>query len=149
MDFPLTEGCLQAQRTDILLLAHAPLASAYASMAADMGLATSALMVFDMPPDMSREQAFASVRMLVSDRRPQACLVLVDLGGGASPFAVAKMLQDSLGAQARIVTGLNTPMLITALCHCQLDVEALARRAVQRGSDGIQAWPAVGPLSEA
>jgi len=149
LDFPTTDGCTQALRTDILVLAHAPLASAYARMAKDMGLATSGLMVFDMQPDMSREQAFASVRMMLSDRRSQACLVLVDLGGGASPFALAEMLQDSLGAQARIVTGLNTPMLITALCHCQLDVEELARRAVQRGSDGIHPFPALEPSPRA
>lgn len=106
-----------------------------------MGLATSQLAALDLPPDMSRERAFSVGRMLIADLRCEACLLLVDVGGGASPFAVAQMIQGSLGESAQVLCGLNVAMLVTALCHRDLDVDELAARARQRASDGIQAWP--------
>ena len=67
--------------------------------------------------------------------------MLVDLGGGASPFVVACRLRDELGAKLRVVAGLNTAMLVTALGHAQLDVDALAAHVARRGGDGIVVYP--------
>ena len=103
-------------------------------------------MALDMPPEMSREEAFAIAKMQIADRPGEGCLVLVDLGGGASPFAVAQMLQGQLGNRIRIVAGLNSAMLVTALCHCHLGVNAVAQRAAQRGSEAVELLPAsLGP----
>ncbi len=108
-----------------------------------MGLATSQLAVLDMPPDMSRERALSVGRMLIADFRCEDCLILVDVGGGASPFAVAQLVQGSFGGRAQVVCGLNVAMLVTVLCHRDLEVSELAARARQRGVDGIRVWPAV------
>ena len=123
----------------ILLLAHAPLATAFARVAADLGLDVSGLMRLDMAPDMSREQALAAAKMLMADSQCEAFLVLIDLGGGCSPFAVGQSLQNAMGDKVRVVAGLNSAMLVTALCHHDLDLDALAEHAMKRGSDGIQA----------
>lgn len=143
MALNLTDDQVATRRTGILILAHAPLAGAFARVATDMGLATAQLATLDMSPDMSREQALSVARMLVADLHCEGCLVLVDLGGGASPLAVAQMLVAPLGAQARVVCGLNVAMLVTALCHCDCAVGELAARAALRASDGIQLLPAV------
>lgn len=139
----MTDDQVAARRTGILLLAHAPLAGAFARVAGDMGLPTSQLTALDMSPDMSRERAVSVGRMLIADLRCEGCLVLVDIGGGASPFAVAQLIQGSLGERAQVLCGLNVAMLVTALCHRDLEVGELAARARQRASDGIQVWPAV------
>lgn len=119
----------------VLLIAHAPLASAFASAAGDIGLPVSGLTALDITPDMSREQAFSVAKMLLADMRCLSCLVLVDLGGCCSPCTVAHQLRDTLGTEVRIVTGLNVAMLATALCHAHLEIDELARHVVRRGSD--------------
>lgn len=141
MSLTFTDEQVVARRTGILILAHAPLAGAFARVATDMGLAAARLATLDMSPDMSREQALSVARMLIADLHCDGCLVLVDLGGGASPFAVAQRLLDGAVAQTQIVCGLNVAMLVTALCHCHLPVSDLAARVVLRGGDGIQRLP--------
>jgi mannose/fructose-specific phosphotransferase system component IIA len=94
-----------------------------------------------MLPDMPREVAVAIARMLIADLPCPGCLVLVDVGGGASPFVVACRLRDELGAKLRVVSGLNTAMLVTALGHPQLDVDALAAHVARRAGDGTAAYP--------
>ena len=118
----------------ILVVAHAPLASAFARVASDMGLPVSCLAVLDMTPDMTREQACARAITLVDDLRCEECLVLADLGGGCSPAIVAQELGHALKPKARIVTDLNVAMLATALCWAsQLPrVDQLAQRVVAR-----------------
>jgi mannose/fructose-specific phosphotransferase system component IIA len=121
----------------ILLLAHAPLASSFTRVAHDMGLPRARLAALDIEPTMSREAAVVAARMRMADLRWRACLVLVDLSGGCSPAIVAQMFLDQFEGDARIVTGLNTAMLATALCHAEPELEALARRVHARGAESI------------
>ena len=120
----------------VLLIAHAPLASAFVRAASDIGLPIARLAALDVTTDMSREQALAAARMLLADLQCDHCLVLTDLGGCCSPVTVAQQLRDAPGAEVRIVTGLNLPMLATALCRPHEDVGELARYVAQRGADG-------------
>lgn len=122
----------------ILLIAHAPLASAFVRAATDIGLPMGRLAALDVPPEMSREQAFGAARMLLADLHCDHCLILTDLGGCCSPAVVAQRLQGLHGANVRIVTGLNLPMLATALCQIRQDVAELADHVAQRGADGIR-----------
>lgn len=118
----------------ILVVAHAPLASAFACVASDMGLPVSFLAALDMTPDMTREQACARAMTLVDDLRCEECLVLADLGGGCSPAIVAQELGHALKPKARIVTDLNVAMLATALCSASQVpcVDQLVQRVVAR-----------------
>ncbi len=123
----------------VLLIAHAPLASAFVRAAGDIGLPVARLAALDITTDMSREQASAAARMLLADLQCDHCLVLTDLGGCCSPVTVAQQLRDASGAEVRIVTGLNMPMLATALCDASREVDALAGYIAERGADGISA----------
>lgn len=64
----------------------------------------------------------------------QGVLVLTDLYG-ATPSNIAARLLDC--RQLRVVTGLNLPMLIRVLNYPHLDLDALTRKAVSGGIDGI------------
>lgn len=127
--------------TTILLLAHAPLAAAFARVATDMGLASADLLAFDIGTEMSREAVQAAVLSMLGDRPDAECLVLVDIGGASSPYTVAQRVQAALGPRVQVVAGLNTGMLMTALCHRQSGVQDLARRAAQRGADAVERFP--------
>ena len=72
---------------------------------------------------------------LAANLRVDQYLVLTDLGGCCSPATVAQQLRDASGAEVRIVTGLNMPMLATALCRSDEDLGELARYVAQRGAD--------------
>lgn len=133
----------------MLLLAHAPLASAFALVARDMGLATPALMAIDITPSMTRDLAYDTVMTTLGAHQVEDCLILVDVGGASSPATVARRARDTYLGRVRVVTGLNSAMLMTAVCYSHLPVDELARRAAQRGCDDIdpsraQAAPAAG-----
>lgn len=118
----------------ILIVAHAPLASAFVRVASDMGLPVSRLATLDMTPDMTREQALARAMALVDRLLCEECLILADLGGGCSPAIVAQELGHALEPKARIVTDLNVAMLATALCSASQtpSVDQLAQRVFAR-----------------
>ncbi len=61
-------------------------------------------------------------------------LVLTDLYG-ATPNNIAKRLTDK--RNARIVSGVNLPMLMKTLNYCRLPLAELARKAYSGGRDNI------------
>lgn len=126
----------QATRPGVLLIAHAPLASAFVQVARDMGLPTASLAALDITPDLTREDAFRSAKMLAIDLRCDRWLILVDLGGCCSPYVVASGLRDDLGHAARVVPGLNLAMLATALCAAPISqsLDMLMSHVIARGA---------------
>jgi PTS system ascorbate-specific IIA component len=85
----------------------------------------------DCDPEALLNRAREAVEELDSG---QGVLVLTDLYG-ATPSNIAARLLDS--RQLRIVTGVNLPMLIRVLNYPHLDLDALTRKAVTGGIDGI------------
>ncbi len=61
-------------------------------------------------------------------------LILTDLFG-STPSNIAQELQDE--ADIRIITGLNLPMLLRVMNYAQLDLDALAEKALKGGQAGI------------
>jgi PTS system mannose-specific IIA component len=119
----------------LLIIAHAPLASALRSVAAhvypDELIHLVALDVeAHCPPEQLEQQARAALA-LVAD--PQA-LILTDVFG-ATPCNVAQRLVD--GADVRLVTGVNVPMLWRALCYIHEPVDQLVARTVAGGAQGV------------
>lgn len=119
----------------VLLIAHAPLASAFARAADDIGLPVSSLATLDITPDMPRERAFVMASMLIAELPCDGCLVLTDLGGCCTPAVVAQQLQHARGKHIQAVAGLSMPMLATALCRTHEDVSELARHVAQRAAE--------------
>lgn len=61
-------------------------------------------------------------------------LVLTDLFG-STPSNIANQLNEQ--HKVRIISGMNLPMMVRVLNYPQLDLDALAQKAVSGGRDGV------------
>jgi PTS system mannose-specific IIA component len=124
--------------TAMLIVAHAPLASALKAVAMHtFPDCARRLEAMDVPADMSPEDMARQMRgMLLSLNDPEV-LVLTDVFG-ATPCNVAQQLalSDDLGS-IKVVTGVNVPMLWRSLCYADDALDALVARAVAGANQGI------------
>jgi mannose PTS system EIIA component len=122
----------------ILLVTHRPLAGNLLRIAAEilgqppLGVACCEV-INDTPPDaiLTRCRHLAA-----TIDQGEGVLVLTDLYG-ATPDNVARALADS-SARARVVSGLNLPMLLRTLNYATLDLDGLAEKALSGGRDGVR-----------
>jgi PTS system ascorbate-specific IIA component len=119
----------------LLIIAHAPLASALREVAShafpDCARTLSAL---DVPADMAPEEAQTRGAALLAASGHNETLILTDVFG-ATPCNVAQRLAD--GANVRVVTGVNVPMLWRALCYGHEPLDALVERAMAGAVQGV------------
>jgi mannose PTS system EIIA component len=124
--------------TAMLIVAHAPLASALKAVAThtfpDCACRLDAL---DVPADMSPEDIANRLRAMVLALNDPEVLVFTDVFG-ATPCNVAQQLalSDDLG-NVKVVTGVNVPMLWRSLCYADDALDALVSRAVAGANQGI------------
>ena len=119
----------------LMIIAHAPLASALKAVAEHTFPDCSRLLeALDVAPDTPIEEVEAQAReMLARVRRPEA-LIFTDVFG-ATPCNVAQRLGD--GAQVRVLAGVNVPMLWRALCYATEPIEAVVMRAMSGATQGV------------
>jgi PTS system mannose-specific IIA component len=119
----------------VLLIAHAPLASALLSVAGhcyeEKGHLFEAIAV---EPTMSAEAVESLARAALARLNASEVLVLTDVFG-ATPCNVAQRLSD--GVSVRVVAGVNVPMLWRSLCYLGEPLDALVARAVSGASQGV------------
>ena len=119
----------------ILLIAHAPLAHALRDCAlhvfADCG---SDISVLDVPADESPETTLAQAQQLLAISGATRTLVMADVFG-ATPSNVAHRLVE--GTAARLLVGVNLPMLLRAICYRHEPLEQQASRALAGGQQGM------------
>ena len=119
----------------VLLIAHAPLASALLSVAghcyAEKGHLFEAI---DVESTMSAETVEVLARAALGRLNAPEVLVLTDVFG-ATPCNVAQRLSD--GVSIRVVAGVNVPMLWRSLCYLGEPLDALVARAVSGASQGV------------
>jgi mannose PTS system EIIA component len=119
----------------ILLVAHAPLATALALVARhvypDCG---SGLAAVDVAAGADLSSAEAQVRGAVAALARGEVLVLADVFG-ATPCNAALAVAD--GVRIRVVTGVNVPMLWRTLANPQLPLDELVARATGGASQGV------------
>ena len=123
--------------TRILLIAHAPLAHALRECALHV-LADSAMEVLtlDVLPEAAPEATLAAAQQMLYPEADRPTLVLTDVLG-ATPCNVAQRLVQASGCNARLVTGVNLPMLLRAISYSGEPLEAVAERAVVGGAQGV------------
>jgi PTS system mannose-specific IIA component len=126
----------ESMNAHILIIAHAPLAQALRECAMhvfpDAGESVAALDVQAQDaPEYTLAQAKAALRSL-GESSPT--LVLTDVVG-ATPANVAQQLVD--GQDARLVAGVNLPMLLRSICYRQEPLDDLVARAVSGGTQGV------------
>lgn len=120
----------------ILLITHAPLAQALRACAVHVFADSAAdVLAFDVPADEAPEASLARARALL-EQGSGPVLVLTDVLG-ATPCNIAQRLVA--GQDARLVAGVNLPMLLRAVCYRHETLEALAQRALMGGVQGMVA----------
>jgi len=118
----------------LLLVAHAPLASALGEVAAHAFPTCAAqLDVLDVPAEWSLELAIERLQAKMSVVGP--VLVLVDVLG-ATP-ANAALACAALRQETLVVHGVNVPMLWRTLCYAHEPLDTLAGRAVEGAARGV------------
>jgi PTS system ascorbate-specific IIA component len=130
----------------ILIIAHAPLASALRVCALhvfpDCALGVRAL---DVQPDASPEASLTQARQALAELGTAQVLLLSDVFG-ATPCNVAQQLND--GQDTRLVAGANLPMLLRSVCYRHESLEALAARAHAGGTQGVMPVGSTAPQNQ-
>lgn len=134
----------------ILIIAHAPLASALRRAAAHaFPEAMERVEALDVMPQLTPEETEAQARLLldkalsVPGRRE--AIILTDVFG-ATPCNVAQRLAD--GVRVKIVTGANVPMLWRTLNYADEPLELLVARALAGATQGILAVAVTRPQNQ-
>ncbi|MBS7806280.1 PTS fructose transporter subunit IIA [Variovorax sp. PCZ-1] len=129
----------------ILIIAHAPLASALKACALhvfpDCNPHVSAM---DVPPNMPPQESVAQARVLLAQQGSDA-LLLTDVFG-ATPSNIAKQLTD--GIRTRLLTGVNLPMLLRAVTYRHESLDVLVQRALAGGSQGVMQVAVTAPQNQ-
>ena len=113
----------------LLIMAHAPLATALREVAAHVyPEGASALLALDVGPDWSFERVEVAARQMVAQAGCDEVLILTDVFG-ATPCNVAQRVAD--GVSVRVVSGVNVPMVWRTLCYAKESLDALVARAWQ------------------
>lgn len=130
----------------LLIIAHAPLASA---------LRQSVLHVFpdggphvvalDIDSDRPSEQLLDQARSAMAALGTPRTLVLTDVFG-ATPCNVAQKLAD--GVRARLIAGVNLPMLLRAMTYRREPLDALVARAMAGGVQGVMQVATAAPQNQ-
>ncbi len=119
----------------ILIVAHAPLASALQQVAQhvypDCG---GGLTAVDVPPGAGIEEVQAKLRQALAQQPGQDVLILVDVFG-ATPCNAALATAD--GVRSRVVAGVNVPMLWRTLCYRDNPLDDLVSRAAVGATQGV------------
>lgn len=119
----------------ILIAAHAPLASSLQALAQHTYPDCSRLLVaVDVASSSSLEHAEAQIADALAALPGPEVMILADVFG-ATPCNAALNVAD--GVRARVVAGVNVPMLWRTLCYAHLPLGDLVARAVDGGRQGI------------
>ncbi|MBC7481334.1 MAG: PTS fructose transporter subunit IIA [Rhizobacter sp.] len=119
----------------LMIIAHAPLASALKAVAEHAFPDCSRLLeALDVPPDMPVEEVEARAQAMLARIRTPEALVFTDVFG-ATPCNVAQRLGD--GTQVRVIAGVNVPMLWRSLSYAKEPLEAVVTRAMAGATQGI------------
>ena len=131
----------------LLVIAHAPLASALRAVAEHVYPdCAESLAALDVPADMPIEQVEALAAALLAGMGTPEALILTDVLG-ATPCNVAQRLAD--GVRVKVVTGVNVPMLWRSLCYASEPLDSLVARALAGGTQGAMQVSGSRPQNQA
>ena len=119
----------------ILIVAHAPLASALRECALHVFPdCASGVQALDIAPNASPEESLQLAIAAMAKLNTSEVLLLSDVFG-ATPSNIAQKLND--GIDTRLLAGVNLPMLLRSVCYRHETLDALASRAQTGGAQGI------------
>jgi PTS system mannose-specific IIA component len=130
----------------LFIIAHAPLASAFQSLAAHaFADDVAALRAFDVPAGADVDGYLEAAERLLDSLPPGDVLLLTDVFG-ATPCNIARRLADLRGL--RVLVGLNVPMLWRALNYRHKPLDELAMLAMAGASQGVMQLTATRPQNQ-
>jgi len=132
--------------TGILIIAHAPLASAlrlgvlHVFPDVDQGI-----VALDVPANESTDITRANAQRLLDGLGTPNTLVLTDVFG-ATPSNVAQKVVD--GVHSKLVAGVNLPMLLRTVNYRHEPLDVLVARAVAGGTQSIMQVAVTAPQNQ-
>lgn len=130
----------------ILVIAHAPLASALRECALHVFPdAASGIAALDVPANQSPADTLQQAQALTRQLGMAHTLVLSDMFG-ATPCNVASKLID--GVHTRLLSGVNLPMLLRAVSYRHESLDALVTRAMLGGTQGVMPVAVTAPQNQ-
>jgi PTS system ascorbate-specific IIA component len=130
----------------ILIVAHAPLASALRDCALHVfPECAEGVQALDIAPNASPEESLVLAKAAMAQLNTTEVLLLSDVFG-ATPSNVAQKLND--GIDTRMLAGVNLPMLLRSVCYRHETLDALAARAQAGGSQGIMPVGSTSPQNQ-
>ena len=130
----------------ILIIAHAPLASALRHCVLHVFPDNSAgLAALDVQPNTPPEETLAQARIMLRQLGTANALVLVDVFG-ATPCNVAQKLID--GVHSKLITGINLPMLLRTMSYRHEPLDALVARALAGATQGVMQVAITAPQNQ-
>jgi mannose PTS system EIIA component len=131
----------------ILLIAHAPLASALRQCVVhvfpDSG---DQLLALDVQPNMPPDETLAQARALLSQSQAPQTLILTDVFG-ATPCNVAQKLVD--GTHVKLIAGVNLAMALRAVSYRHEPLDALVARAMSGATQSVMQVAVTAPQNQA
>lgn len=119
----------------IFIVAHAPLAQALKACAMHVYPECAAeVLALDVKADDTPEQSLQAAQQLWVDVPNGDVLVLTDVLG-ATPANIAQ--QWARDRKAKIIAGVNLPMLLRSVCYRHEPIEGLVQRAMTGGALGV------------
>lgn len=130
----------------ILIIAHAPLASALRDCALHVFPDCGAdVLAVDVPANETPEATLVRAEQAMHQLGTEQVLLMSDVFG-ATPCNVAQKLND--GVRTRLVAGANLPMLLRSVCYRHESLQALATRAQAGGTQGIMPVGSTAPQNQ-
>jgi len=131
----------------ILIIAHAPLAQAMRDCALHVYPECAATVIaLDVLPNAQPEETLVQAKNALSGLRDEGLLVLTDIFG-ATPANVAQKLVANNG-HAKLIAGINLPMLFRAVCYRHESLDALVTRALVGGTQGVMQVALTAPQNQ-
>ncbi len=126
--------------TRLMIVAHAPLASALKSVAMHaFPEAASSVVAIDVQPSDQPESVVQKMRAALP--AGIQALVLCDAVGATPCNAAQRLARDG---HVHVLAGVNVPMVWRALCYAQEPLAELTQRALSGAEQGVKAIPQAG-----
>jgi len=121
----------------ILIVAHAPLASALLAVAAHVYPECEAqIAALDVGAQDSVEQVDAAARAALQRLGATEALLLTDVANATPCNGLQRLLGDP-ALKLRLLSGVNVPMLWRALCYRERPLDEIVRRAIDGATMGV------------
>jgi PTS system mannose-specific IIA component len=132
--------------TGILIIAHAPLASALRACVLHVYPdAAEGVVALDVPAHENPDITRAAAKALLSRFDTPQALVLTDVFG-ATPCNVAQKVVD--GHMSKLIAGVNLPMLLRTVNYRHEALDVLVTRALAGGAQSIMQVAVTAPQNQ-